>query len=151
MGITVEKKGLFVKPERLEVLRSIWTNAGIENIVDHQVREKLQLELSRRGSDTTLVRISNPGPLFRSPKPYIVAELGFRDEESYFDDDTKHWEKRYDVTPVYRILLDENWLHAKYRDHPEATLVRPELIDKRNSIWSLVDQHIERARRLKFT
>lgn len=150
MGYTTEKKGLFVKPERLAVLRSIWADAGIENILDHQVREKLQFELSRHGSDTTLIRIHNPGPLFYIPKPYIVAELGFSYEYSDWDVDTKKWDKRHSVTPVYRLLLDENWLSAKYENHDEAKLGRPESIGNRSSVWSFVDQHIDRARRLRF-
>lgn len=150
MGKTVEKRGLFVKPERLRALRSVWASADIDVLLDHQVSEKLQLELSRYSNDTTLIRIYNPGPLIRFPKPYIVAELGFRFESDGYDVATDLPEKEYHVTPVYRLLLDENWLYGKYRGQGESKLVRPETIGKRNSVWSLVEQHIDRARKLSF-
>lgn len=150
MQITKERKGLLVKPERLAVLRSIWAEAGIEGILDHQVREKLQSELSKR-SRTTLIRVGNPGPLFHFPRPYIVAELGFSHEHDDWDVDSKHWEVKNSLTtPVYRMLLDENWLYGNYLNQGETKLVRPELAGNHRSVWSLVDQHIDRARKVSF-
>lgn len=109
------------------MLRGIWGDLGIESILEHQVKEKLQVELLRSGAES-LIRVGNPAPLFRFPRPFIAAELGLSYEESYIDDATKHWDKRYKVTSLYRVLLDENWLYGEYRGQGESKLARPESI-----------------------
>ena len=71
MGYTVETKGLLVNPQRLQLLRVIWGDLGIESILDERVKSVLY-----HRNDAARVERVFPEVGLRFPRPFIAGESG---------------------------------------------------------------------------